>query len=320
MRMKETTASGLQPTPQIHAGDWLRLGLLALIWGSGFMLMKVAVRDLPPATITLLRAGLASVMLLGVLRLRRVHLLPRTWAAWRPYWILGLLNMALPFTLNAWGLVRIESSLAGILTATVPVFTVAMAHFRTHDEQMTAPKALGVALGLAGVVAIIGLEPGVLTSGSGLGKLAVLLASFSYAISSVYARSLHGVPPLTTATSQMLAATAILCPVALLGDRPWEATWSAEALLAVLVLTVFGTTIGYLLYFRLLAGAGATNASLVAYLIPIVAVILGTTVLDEQLKPQHVIGMALIIASMAVIDGRLVRKLARRRALQPADT
>jgi drug/metabolite transporter (DMT)-like permease len=300
--------------------DWFLLGLLSLVWGSGFLFTRIAVRDIPPATLVEIRAAFSAIILLVLIRARGVPLPAWTWSVWRPFFVMGLLNMALPFTLNGWGLTRIDSSLAGILTATVPIFTVAFAHFATDDERFSAAKALGIALGMAGVVAIVGRNPGALTSGSGLATLAVLLSSMLYGASGVYGRSLRATPPLVLAWAQMCASTLLLLPLVVLVERPWRgAGWGSDAVLSAIVLTL-GTVAAYLLYFQILMQAGAVNASLVAYVIPVIAVLLGTVFLDERLQLQHIVGMVLIIGGMATLDGRLARRLSTMRVAKPGQT
>jgi drug/metabolite transporter (DMT)-like permease len=321
MRSNASPSGGVTTSaPGIGGQGWYLLGLLSLIWGSGFAIATIAVRDIPPATVVFLRVLLATALLYPLLRRQGISL-PRGWGAWVPFLALGLLNTALPFTLNAWSLTRIESGVAGILTATVPIVTVVVAHFLTEDERATGSSVAGVAIGLAGVVVIIGLDPDSLTSGSTLGKLAILLSSLFYGVSAVYARSLRGTPPLLLAVGQVGASAVFLAPLVLVVDQPWRtATWTPEAIVAVVTLGTMGSALAYVIFYRLLTSSGATAASLVTYLIPVVAVILGVLFLDERLKPQHLAGMALIAAGMVVLDGRLVRWVGRRRALQPADT
>jgi drug/metabolite transporter (DMT)-like permease len=297
---------------------WMWLGLLSLIWGSGFLLTTIAVRDMPPATSILIRLVLATAVLAPLLRRRRLAL-PRGLRGWTPFLVLGLLNTTLPFTLNAWSLTRIDSGIAGILTATVPIFTVIVAHLATRDERATGAKVTGIGLGMAGVVLILGMDADALTSGSTAGKLAVLLASVLYGMGAVYARSLQGIPPLMLAFGQIVTSVLYLTPFVLVVDRPWEATtWGAGTLAAIVALGVFGSAAAYLIFYSLLTTSGAIAASLVAYLIPLVAVVLGVLFLDERLLGQHVAGMVLILSAMALIDGRLVQRLANGRRLRPA--
>ncbi len=313
--------TGPSPPPSMTGGNWTLLGMLSLIWGSGFLFSKIAVEDIGPPTMVLIRVSLGSLLLYAIIRLRGIPL-PRGWTLWRPLFVLGLLNTTLPFTLNAWGLTRIDSGLAGILTATVPIFTVMIAHFATRDEHVTGAKATGIAVGIVGVVVILGTDLGSLATGSGPGKLAILLSSLLYGISAVYARSLKDIPPMILTLGQLCTAAIWLLPVVLIADRPWRtaATWSLDAVLAILLLTVFGTVLAYLMFYRILTTAGATNASLVAYVIPVVAVALGALFLDERLHMYQVLGMILIIGAMALIDGRLVKRLAGGRGLKPART
>lgn len=314
MRNIDAMPKGPSPSLSMTGGNWLLLGLLALLWGSGFFFTTIAVEDIGPSTVVLIRVILAAGLLYAVIRMRGSRV-PAGWASWRPFFVLGLVNTTLPFTLNAWSLTRIESGVAGILTATVPIFTVVVAHFATTDEHFSGAKIVGIGLGMVGVMLILGQDLVSLASGDGLGKLAVLVACLCYGIAGAYARSLKGVPPLHLAFGQLCTAAVFLTPFVAVVDRPWRtATWSTEAVLAVLVLTVFGSACAYLIYYRLLTTAGATNASLVAYLIPIVAVLLGASLLDERLVVQQVLGMALIIGGMAVIDGRLVKRLVNRHA------
>lgn len=318
--MSRSPAAPKDPIPALAMSgkSWLLLGVLSLIWGSGFLFTRIAVRDIPPATLIGVRVATSAVILYALIRARGVPMPAKTWQAWRPFWVMGLLNTALPFTLNAWGLIRIESGLAGILTATTPIFTVVTAHFATKDERFSPPVALGIGIGMVGAIAILGGDPASLGSGSGLAKLAVLAASLLYGVSGVFARSLRGTPPLIMTWAQMSTATVLLLPL-VVRDRPWEtATWSSDALISTAVLTLVSTVTAYLLYFRILIQAGAVNASLVAYVIPGIAVLLGVTFLDETLLGQHVAGMALILAAMGLIDGRLARWLASRR-VAPAD-
>jgi drug/metabolite transporter (DMT)-like permease len=317
--MSSSTAASKDSRPALvmTGREWLLLGILSLIWGSGFLFTRIAVRDIPPATLVAIRVVLAAALMYPVVRRRRMAIPDWTWRAWRPFFIMGLMSIALPFTLNAWGLTRIESSLAGILVATTPVFTVMIAHFATDDERFSVPVALGVGFGLAGVIAIVGADPKGLTSGSGLATVALLISAFLYAGSGVYARTLRGTPPVILTWAQLSASTIMVLPLALF-ERPWDTvTWSSDSVVSTAILTL-GTVAAYLLYFRILGRAGAVNTSLVAYVIPVIAVLLGVTFLDESLLPQQIVGTVLVLAAMGLIDGRLVRWLVSRKA-NPAD-
>jgi drug/metabolite transporter (DMT)-like permease len=298
----------------MSAADWLLLVGLSLLWGGSFFFAKIAVLELPPLTVALGRVAIAAAILLTLARATGVAL-PATVAAWRPYALMGLLNNVLPFTLLFWGQTHIPSGLAAILNATTPLFTVLVAHVATTDEKLTAARLAGLVAGLAGVVVMIG--PDVLRDlgANVLAQLACLLAAVSYAFAGVYGRRFRGEPALRVAAGQLTASSIILAlPVALI-DRPWMLPLpSGMAIAALLALAALSTALGYLIYFRILARAGATNVLLVTFLIPVSAILLGTLVLGEQLAARHLAGMAAIALGLAAIDGRIVKLLRERQA------
>lgn len=232
---------------------------------------------------------------------------------------MGALNNFIPFTLIFWGQAEITSGLASILNATTPLWTAVLAHFLTQDERMSGNKLAGVAFGLTGVIGMIG--PAAL-SGVGLNvlaQLAVLGAAISYGFAGIFGRCFKrlGVNPLVTAAGQLTGTTVMMLPVALIADQPWTlpslslTTYGAVAGLALLC-----TAVAYVIYFRLLASAGATNLLLVTFLIPVSALVLGITILGETLEPRQLAGMVLIGLGLAAIDGRLW-KLIRGRSPRP---
>lgn len=288
--------------------EWATLLALSALWGGSFFFAGVALRELPPLTLVALRVTLAALILHLVLAARGAAL-PSDGGAWRAFLGMGFLNNAVPFGLIAWGQTHIASGLAAILNATTPLAAVLVAHFLTTDEKMTRNRLAGALVGLLGAVVVIG--PAALR---GLGadfrpQLAVLAAALSYAFAGVFGRRFRrmGVPPLATAAGQVTASTLMLLPLALLVDRPWTLpTPGPAAWAAVLGLAALSTALAYLLYFRLLATAGATNLLLVTFLIPVSAVLLGWLALGERPAPRHLFGMALIGAGLAVIDGHSV--------------
>jgi len=306
----------------MNARDWLMLLALSAGLGASYFFGKVAVEDIGPLTVAFGRVVLAAAILYAVIRLRGIEI-PTTRSDWTGFFVMGLLNSAIPYSLIFWGETRIDSGLAAILTATVPIFTVIVAHFWTVDEKMNPAKAAGIGLGMAGVVIIMGRDLGAIGSGSGLAKLAIIGATISYAFSGIYGRRLKGKTPLILAWGQMCAATVFLLPLVLFVDQPWSsATWTMDAVLSVIALATLCTALAYMIFFRLLATVGATNTSLVTFLIPVSSLILGTLFLDEDLVLVQLLGMLLIIAGMAVIDGRLWKRFGRRRkayAPLPAD-
>lgn len=299
----------------MSARDWLWLIGLAIIWGASYFFGKVAVEDIGPLTVAFGRVILAAAILYVVIRLRQIPI-PRTRGDWIPFFAMGVLNSAFPYSLIFWGVTSISSGLAAILTATVPIFTVIVAHFWTVDEKMNPAKAVGIGLGMAGVIVIMGRDLGALTSGSGLAKLAIVAASISYAFSGIYGRRLKGKSPLILAWGQMCAATVLMLPLVVFVDRPWAtAAWEVDAVLSVIALATLCTAIAYMIFFRLLGTIGATNTSLVTFMIPASSILLGFAFLSEPLVAAQLLGMGLIIAGMAVIDGRLTR-----RFFGPADS
>jgi drug/metabolite transporter (DMT)-like permease len=299
----------------MSAREWAMLLTLSVLWGSSFFFAGVAVTGLPPLTIVVLRVGIAALILNTVLPLMGLGM-PGDGKSWRAFLVMGMLNNIVPFCLIVWSQTRIASGLAAILNAATPLLTVLVAHLFTEDEKMTGNRLAGVLVGLSGVALMIG--PAAL---AGLGKnvvaqLAVVLAALSYAFAAVYGRRFArmGIAPIVTATGQVTAATLALLPIALLVERPWELPlpgWPVGG--AVLGQAVFSTALAYILYFRILAAAGATNLLLVTFLMPVSAIVLGTAVLGERLNLQHFIGMALIGAGLAAIDGRLLTLMRRRR-------
>ncbi len=303
-------------SPVMGGREWGLLFTLAVLWGGSFFFNGVAVRELPSFTLVWLRVAIASAALLVASRLfgLRVPREPRIWAA---FFGMGLLNNVLPFVLIVWGQHRIASGLASILNATTPLFTVLVAHFLTPDEKLTPAKMAGVAAGFAGAAVMIGPDALEGLGDSAAAQLACLVAALSYAFAGIFGRRFKrlGVQPLTAAAGQVTASTAMLLPIALLVDQPWSlpmpgfSTWGA-----MLGVGLLSTALAYVLYFRILAVAGATNLLLVTFLIPAVAILLGVLVLGETLLQRHVVGLALIGLGLAFIDGRPTQRLARLRA------
>ena len=288
--------------------EWGMLLTLSVLWGGSFFFTGVALRALPPFTLVALRLGLAAVMLLMILRLSGQPL-PRGRGVWTAFLTMGLINNLIPFCLIVWGQTQLPSGLASILNATTPLATVVVAHMLTTDEKMTGNRLAGVLLGLAGVAVMMGAA---LAKGFGadvLAQAAILLAAVSYAFAGVYGRRFRamGVTPLATATGQVTASAVLLMPLALAVDRPWLLPLpGSEVWAAVLGIAALSTALAYVLYFRILSTAGATNLLLVTFLIPVSAILLGALALGERLDAQAFAGMALIGAGLAAIDGRLV--------------
>lgn len=300
---------------QMNRSDWLIFLCLALIWGSAFFFISVAVHAIPPLTYVWLRLTMAAAGLwLFLWWTGERILLPRS--VWGSIFLLALLNNVLPFALFGWGQTHIASGLASILNATTPILGVVVAHFFTNDERMTPAKIGGVLLGFGGVATMIG--PALLSNigTDALAQLACIAASLSYAFAAVWARRFKrmGLPPMTVTTGQLTAGALMMVPVALLADHPWnEAFPGIGPLAAVAALALLCTAFAYVLYFKLIDRAGATNALLVTLLVPPTAILLGALFLGEVLAAQDLLGLVLIAFGLAAIDGRLVSVLRSSR-------
>lgn len=299
---------------QMGLAEWAMLGALSVLWGGSFLFIGILVKVWPPLTIVTGRVVLAALALWLIVRLTGVAV-PKTREVWLAFLVMGLLNNAIPFLLIVWGQTHIASGLAAILNATTPLFGVVAAHFLTADEKLTANRLAGLVAGLAGVAVMVG--PSMLTHADGAlaGELAVLAAAVSYAFAGLYGRRFRamGLSPLLPAAGQVTVSSLLLLPLMLLVDRPFGLPFpGVEAWAALLGLALVSTALAYILFFRILATAGATNIMLVTILIPPSAILLAALVLGERLEPRHFAGMVLIALGLAAIDGRLWGVISRR--------
>ena len=278
---------------------------LSLVWAGTFFFAAIAVVEIPPLTIAFLRVSGAALVLLLALYLMGI-LMPREGSVWAAFFGMGLFNNAIPFSLIFWAQTELNSGVASILNATMPVFTVIAAHLLTKDEKMTKMRFLGVVLGFLGIVVLIGSP----ISGSIWAHLAILAAGISYALASIFGKRFAqmGVKPMATATGQVICSAIILLPFALILERPWtNASPSFHVIQAMIAMISLSTAFAYFLYFRILSTAGATNVALVTLLIPPFAVLLGILFLNETLTLQQITGMFIITAGLVSIDGRVAR-------------
>ncbi|WBV43466.1 DMT family transporter [Pseudoroseomonas cervicalis] len=297
----------MSPSRPLLPLEWALLGLLSLLWGGSFFFSKVALSELPPLTVVLARVGIATAALWLYLRLRglRVPAAPRLW---RAFLGMGLLNSLIPFSLIFWGQTVIGSGLASILNATTPVFSILVAHFVAREEGLRPNRLAGIALGLAGVAVLLGGPAGGGAEAPLWGVLACLGAALSYGLANSYGRRFQrmGIDPAVSAFGQIAGTTAMALPLVLALDQPWRlavpglAVWGALAGLALL-----STALAYIIFFRLLATAGATNTALVTLLIPASAILLGVFLLGERLSAAQLGGMGLIGLGLLALDGRV---------------
>ena len=280
---------------------WLVFILVGLIWSSSFMWIKLAIREVTPAVLVAIRVTLGFLFGIVVVFVKRVKL-PRSSKEWIPLLILGLTNFAAPFFLISWGEKTIDSSVASILDATVPLFTIFMAHFLLKDDRMTANKVLGLLTGFAGVIVLVSKDIGS-SSSTMLGQAAVVLASVFYAGSAVYIRkTTQDVPGILRSTVPMFSASVIMWSTAFLTESNInlprvELTW-----IALLFLGIIGSGLAFLMAFYLIHEIGPTRSTMVTYIFPLGGVILGVIFLNEQISWQLLAGGILIIASLAVAN------------------
>ena len=289
--------------------EWMLLVLLSVVWGGSFFFNGIALREFPTLSIVTARVGLAALALLLLMRMlgQGIQLNRQILKA---FFGMSFLNNVVPFSLIVWGQQHIASGVASILNGTTPLFTMLVAHWFTKDEKINPRRLLGVLTGMGGVGLMMGLDS-MESSGFHLfGQSAILLAAFSYGLAGVYGKRFAQleIPPLATATGQLCASSMILIPLTLWIDQPWTmAMPSIEGMGSLLGIALLSTALAYVIYFRLLKTAGATNLLLVTLLIPVSAIILGVFLLDESLEPQHLSGMAVISLGLLIMDGRLLQ-------------
>lgn len=293
--------------------------LLGSIWGASYLFIKVGGESVPPVTLVMMRTTIAGLVLFLTLNLRREKLPPINAPIWKWLAALGLFNSVIPYTLITWGEIYISSGLAAILVGAMPIFTILFAHWLTHDEKLTPRKIAGVVAGFVGVVILF--LPDFLNAASAnlYGGLAVVGAAISYAFATIIARRhLKGQSHVTTSFGQMLMASIILIPASLLLDRPWTLTPTPIALGAIVTLAVLGTAFAYLMYFWLIANVGATRTSLVTFISPVIAVILGAVILGEKLEWTTGVGLVLIIVGVGLVTNLQIGMPRAKRIAQKA--
>lgn len=281
--------------------EYALLGLLALLWGSSYLFIRVAVAEIPPLTLIAARVTIAAAFLLLVMTWRGERL-PRDAQTWRRLLLQSFFNAIGAWTILAWGQQYIDSGLAGVLNSTAPIFVFLITAFITRHEVMTPLKAIGAGLGLLGVILITGTEA---LNGLGqqvAGQLAAITGAILYACAAIYGKKFNHLPATVTAAATMSLAAIILIPASLLIDQPWTLTPSRNALLATLILSILCTGVALILYFRLLRSLGSIGTASQAYLRAGIGVMLGMVFLGEHLTPTIAIGLLAAIAGVAAIN------------------
>ncbi|GLK83742.1 DMT family transporter [Ancylobacter defluvii] len=310
---RPTARPGTPPPGVVPMGalDWGLLVLLSMIWGGSFFFGKIAIAEIPPLTMVLSRVAIGATVVWLIARLRGISM-PLSLPLVGAMAVMALLNNVIPFSLIAWSQQHIPSGLSAILNAATPLFTVLVAQAFTRDEKLTAGRLVGVLLGFGGVAVMMG--PALLGRLGGHelpAQIAAIGATMSYGLSAVYGRRFRGLPPLGVAATQLTMSSLLLLPAVLMLDAPWRLPLPSPHVIGALIgLGVLSTGIAYIIFFRILGRNGATNISLVTFLVPVSAVLLGALVLGEALEPRELIGFALIALGLAAIDGRPARAAA----------
>ena len=291
--------------------QWLLLCIPAFFWGSAFVLMEVALPTLSPLMIVAGRMTVAALFLNAVVLVQQKPW-PRSKAVWIECAGLSVVNNLLPFGLVVWGQQYIGASLAAILIASAPVFTVVVASV-LGGERLTFNRGLGVLLSFAGVVVLVGPEVLRGFSLKGVGELAILGAAVSYSAAGFWGRRFKAVPAEVLSTMTITLGALLIVPVMLWVELPFAVSWQWNAGLAVVGLGVFSTAIAYIVYFRLLAEMGVVNTSLVSFLVPLSTLSMSLIFLQERLETTSILGMCFILSGLAVLDGRLLKRFQRAR-------
>ena len=292
----------------MKAKHWMIFFLLGAIWSSSFMWIKIALREVPATTLVAFRVLFGFIFCAAVIIIQSIKL-PRKFKDWIPLFVLGITNIAIPFFLISWGEQSVDSSVAAILDATVPLFTIVLAHILLHDDKMTMPKVLGLLIGFIGVVVLLSKDIGA-SSSTFLGQGAVIIASIFYAGSGIYVRkTTQDMPGILRSAGPLLSASVVMWFATFTFEQPVKIPSLGLSWIALLFLGVVGSGFAFLLCFQLIHEIGPTRTSMVTYIFPLGGVILGVTFLHEQITWQLIGGGILIVASLAIANWQPSRKM-----------
>ena len=300
--------------------DWLLFVVLGFLWGSSYLFIKIGLdAGVEPFTLVSLRLLIGLVVLAAVVAVAR-EAVPRDARTYGHLAVMGFFSVALPFMLITWAEQSVESSLAAVLTGAVPLFSIPIAAVVLADERVTTNRVIGIAIGMIGVAIVVGFDAQAIAGSELLAELALVGAAASYAAGGVYARrNVRGLRPMIPAVFQVAFALAMVSIPAVLLEQPFETGLAPEAWFSVIWLGVLGSGLAYLVFFRLLGHWGATRTSLVAYLLPIWGILLGAVVLDEPIDTRLILGTALVIGGIALVNWRRgALSGIRRRREEPA--
>jgi len=292
----------------LNLTTWAELFLLGLIWGGGFLAIRLTLNEVPFVTSVAHRVFWAAIILWAYVILRGLPI-PRDPRVWGALFIMGLLNNVIPFSLMAWGQLYIPTGLTSVFNAGTAIFGVVIAALVLADEQLTTRKAIGSFLGFAGVATAIGLDSLRNFDITSVAQLAVIGGTISYACAAVWARlNLNGLTPQVAAAGMLAGSSLVMVPAAFLIDGTPNFALTATTLGAIAYYVIFATAGAYLLYYRILAAAGSANTMIVTLLIPPVSILLGAFVLGETLSPNVYLGLILLALGLIILDGRLIAK------------
>ena len=296
--------------PTASATDWALLVLLSLIWGSSFLFGRILMLEWPPFTVVFLRVAIAAAALWLFLLVSRRSITALLSLA-PQLLIMGILNNVIPFSLILIGQREIGSGLASVVNAMTPIWTLLIAHLATSDEKISGSKLVGIVLGFCGVAVLVGTDLLAGLEASAWAQIAVLGATISYGFAAVYGKRFAKADPVGVSTGQLTASSLIMLPIAWLFEGGFASLTAPtpQLLLSMLGLALLCTALAYILFFRILASAGATNASLVTFMVPVSAIFLGAIFLNERLNLSTIIGSLIILAGLILIDGRLLKRL-----------
>jgi drug/metabolite transporter (DMT)-like permease len=299
-------ADGAMPLSQ-----WLLLLLLALLWGSAYVFVAYALRELPPLTVVVSRLGLAALVLAAVVQAMGLAW-PRGLAGWLPFLGMAVFNNVIPFISIAYGQLEIASGLASVIVATTPLWTLLLSRMLLPGERIGRQRLAGILLGIAGVAVLFGPEIVAGRQSTLVGMALVLGAAISYGCAGVWGARLRGISPIVSSCCQLVCSACIVGTLALVVDRPWALPIPSMAtVLSLLVLAVVSTALAYVVFYRVLVVSGGTNVMLVTLIMPPLTIWLGIALLGETFAERYACGAAIIAGALLVIDGRLPRAIAR---------
>jgi drug/metabolite transporter (DMT)-like permease len=301
--------------------DWLIFLALGFFWGSSYLFIKIGVdAGLQPFTLIMFRLLIGLVVLATVVALAREPL-PREPRMYGHLFVMGVINIAIPFSLITFAEQTVDSSLAAVISGAVPLFVIVIAAIFLKGETITINRVAGLLIGFVGVATLVGVDVTDFSSANTVGELALIGSTISYAVGNVYNKAhVHGLRPMIPALFQVFFGLLVTGALAFAFEQPLAAVPAPEALLAVVWLGVFGSSLAYLFYFRILQHWGATRTSMVAYLLPVVGILLGALVLSEAVSLSTLIGTVLVIGGIALVNSRYgSRPLFRQSPVPAAD-